>query len=296
MPNLPTNWEGSASVRVTNGGTVAGVGTSAYQGRYTDYNAIDCANVTGATNLVIPSQYRVWSGTAGNKTWTIWSAVNIQNLSNSTANVTVQYIPRNPANPSLTLNETIAANTTKGFNTRNGGNVPASTFDPFDAAPSWDGTVKVTSDQPVVGTVITQWNRGGTENDGAFYGAVIDTAGATKWFVPNIKRIGTGGNQKWSAGIIQNLGNAAADVTVVYYNRSGTAVLTFANESIAAGAGLGLNTRTGGDKPASAFDPLGTFEGHMVVTSNNGQPLAVVLNGLFTTPGRGSTATNAVPQ
>lgn len=294
VPNLPDPWAGAASVTVNGAGTVAGVGTIAYPGRYADYNAVDCANVSGATTLVIPSQYRQFTGT----TFNLWSAINIQNLSNDTANVTIKYINRaNPADV-LTVNKTIAPLSAIGLNTRTGGDYPPSTFDDLNDTPTWAGTATVESDKPVVGTVLTQWNRGGTENDGAFYGAVSSTGGATKWFVPNEKRVQSGATwQKFSATIVQNLGASAADVTITYYNRAGTQVLQFANESIAAGAGLGLNTRTGGDKAPSAFDPLGTsYEGHVVVNSNNGQPLAVVLNGIIQVPGRGSGATNAVPQ
>ncbi len=294
MPNLPDPWAGAASVTVNGAGTVAGVGTTAYAGRYTDYNAIDCANVSGATTLVVPSQFRQFTGA----NFTLWSAINIQNLSNDMATATIKYINR--ANPLdvLTIVKTIPPLSAIGLNTRTGGDYPASTFDPLNVTPTWAGTAVVESDKPVVGTVITQWNRGGGENDGAFYGAVSNTLGSTKWFVPNEKRIQSGATwQKFSATIIQNLGASPADVTITYYNRSGTQVLQFANEMIAAGAALGLNTRTGGDKPAGDFNPLGTsYEGHAVVTSNNGQALAVVLNGIVNSPTKGSGSTNGVPQ
>ncbi|MDW8270539.1 MAG: hypothetical protein RMN24_15380, partial [Anaerolineae bacterium] len=85
---------------------------------------------------------------------------------------------------------------------------------------------------------------------------------------------------------------STADVTVTFYNRSGTALLTL-NQTIAPNAGIGLNTRTGG----ATFNPLGNaFEGHAVVTSNNGQPLAVVLNGIVRVPGGASGATNGIPE
>lgn len=298
VPNVPLGWEGSASVRVTNGGTVAGVavinrgGSNPAAARTEDYNASDCANVSGATTLVAPTAYRV-----KNPNWTQWSALNVQNLSNNTANVTYQFTPRNPANPSLTVNGTIAPNAAQGINTRTGGNFPASTFDPLNVAPSWDGTVTVTSDQPVVGTVITQWDRNGSLESG-FYSAVSTSQGATKWFTPNVKRIVSGSNwSKWSAVVVQNLGNSNLDATIAFYNRSGTKVLEFANESIAPSASVGYNTRTGGNKSASAFEPLGgAYEGHVVVTSNNGQPMVVVLNGVVRVPGGASGTTNGVPE
>jgi len=60
---------------------------------------------------------------------------------------------------------------------------------------------------------------------------------------------------------------------------------------------LGYNTRNGGDKPAGDFNALGNdYQGHAVVTSNNGQPLAVVLNGISKAPDGGSATTNGVAE
>jgi len=295
MPNLPLGWAGSALVRVTSGGTIAGVAVVNWGGTPTsartgDYNAADCAGLSGATTLVAPTAFRVRPG--GGWTGGIWSALNVQNLSNATANVTIVFTPRNPASPSLTINTTIPPNSAKGVNTRTGGDVPATTFDPLNVDNAWDGTATITSDQPIVATVITQWDRAGSF-EGAIYSAPNANQGAQKIFVPNVKRIVSGTTwQKWSAVIVQNLGSSAADVTVTFYNRSGTSLLTL-NRSIAPGAGVGLNTRTGG----ATFNPLGNaFEGHAVVTSNNGQPLAVVLNGIVGSPGRESGATNGIPE
>ena len=48
-------------------------------------------------------------------------------------------------------------------------------------------------------------------------------------------------------------------------------------------------------KPASEFVPLGdAYEGHVVVTSNNSQPISVVLNGISFAPEGGSATTNGV--
>ncbi len=301
VPNVPLGWEGAASVRVTNGGTIAGVsvvnwGGTPLSARTGDYNASDCATIEGATTLVAPTMYRVRPNgqfVPGG----IWSALNVQNLSNSQAEVDITYTPRNPASPSLVVEYTIPANSAAGFNTRNGGSVPASTFDPLNSDNAWDGTATVVSNQPIVATVITQWDRGGSF-EGAVYSAANPAQAGQKAYAPNVKRVVSGSNwQKWSAVVVQNLGGSAADVTIAFYDRSGNKLLEFANESIGAGSGLGLNTRNGGSKPAAAFNPLGnSFEGHAVVTSNNGQPISVVLNGIVRVPGGASGATNGVPE
>ncbi|NOX60608.1 MAG: hypothetical protein GXP42_01465 [Chloroflexi bacterium] len=306
VPNIPSDWAGSATVTVTNGGTVHGVAvvnwgstTNAAVGRSATYNAADCSGTTAqsgsaTTVLIAPTVFRVKP--SGN--WTIWSAINVQNLSNTTANVTIELIPRDPNDPSVTIsNKQIPPNSTFGINTRNGGNVPASTFDVLDSQELWAGSAKITVDQAAVATVITQWNRGGLI-EGGVYAAIPSNGGGNKFFAPNVKRIVPGGTwQKYTAIIVQNLGASNADVTVTFYDRNGNKKLEFANDIIPAGASFGYNTRNGGNKPAGDFNVLGdAFEGHVVVTSNNGQPISVVINNITRSPGSGSGTTNGVPE
>ncbi len=305
VPNLPTDWAGSATVEVTNGGTVHGVAvvnwgssTNAAVGRSATYNAADCSAASAqsgsaTTTLIAPTMFRVKPG--GN--WIIWSALNVQNLSNTSANVTIELIPRNPSDPSITINDTIPANSTFGINTRNGGDVPASTFNPLDSQESWAGSAKITVNQDAVATVITQWNRGGLI-EGGVYAAIPANSTDTKMFAPNVKRIAPGGSwQQWSAIIVQNLGSSAATVTVSFYDRNGVKKLEFTGDSIPVGASLGYNTRNGGDKNAADFTPLGdAFEGHVVVTSTNGQPISVVINNINRSAGSGSGTTNGVAE
>ena len=220
--------------------------------------------------------------------------MNVQNLSGNTANLTLTYVDRDGGTPDLVLHNTIPPYSTIGANTRNGGNFPASAFDPLNVDLAWDGSVKIEVSQPAVATVITQWDRS-TKWEAGVYAAADVSAGATKIFAPGVKRINPGSWQKWSAVIVQNLGTGTADVTVDFYDRAGTKLLSFTHDSIAPGAALGYNTRNGGSKPGGDFNVLGNaFEGHVVVTSNNSQQLAVVLNGISAAPNGGSGTTNGV--
>jgi hypothetical protein len=91
--------------------------------------------------------------------------------------------------------------------------------------------------------------------------------------------------------LIQNIGTSATTVTTKYYDRSGSLVYTH-TESIAAGAGVGYNTKSGSGGTAA----LGSnFEGHAVIESD-GQPLAVVLNSISLTPGNATGTTNGIAQ
>ena len=298
LPNIPLSWAGSASVTVDGEGSIAGVavvtwgGADASRTRSATYNSAACAGASGSTVLVAPTQFRVrpqgaWTGA-------IWSAVNVQNLSGSVANVTLTYVDGDGGTANLVLNKTIQPNSTLGVNTRNGGDVPASDFDPLNVDEAWAGAVKIEVDQPAVATVITQWDRGGVLEAGVYAAADRD-AGATKIYVPGVRRINPGSWQEFSAVRIANLGSADADITIEFYDAAGANLLTFANDTISVGASLGYNTRNGGDKPAGDFIVLGNdYKGHAVVTSNNGQALAVVLNGI--SKAGGSATTNGVAE
>lgn len=280
VPNVAMGWEGSAVVDVTNGQTVAGVSVANYQGRSATYNAANCAGLSGATTLVVPSQYQVASNVNNASTYTLWSAVNVQNLENSPASVTLQYIPRSGA-INKTINATIPALSAGGWNTRD-----ISQF--TDLGGAWDGTVIITSNKAIVATVITQWNRGGSlEAD--IYSAANQNNAATKYWLPSVWRIKVGSAfPAFSALLIQNIGNAPTTVTTKYYNRAGTNVHTF-SEVLQPGAGTGYNTRGGSGGTSALGD---SFEGHAVVESN-GQPIAVVLNGIRVNPGDSAT-TNGI--
>ena len=127
--------------------------------------------------------------------------------------------------------------------------------------------------------------------EAGYYAAANGASTDTTFFVPNYKRMVSGSNWlEYSALIVQNIGTSNANVTIDFYNRSGSKLLTL-NPTIAPGAAPGFNSSS----PGGIYDPLGTaFEGHAVVTSN--QPLAVVLNGIIKSPGSGSATTNGVAQ
>lgn len=299
LPNIPSDWQGSVQVAVNGEGSVAGVSVATWGSadpnttRSATYNASDCSGAAGPTTLVAPTHYRVRPGGG----WILWSAVNVQNLSGNTANLTLTYTARDGDPAPLVLTKTIPPHATIGANTRNGGNFPATAFDPLNGDEWWDGSVKIEVSEPAVATVISQWNRSGKVEAGV-YAAADGSAGATKAFTPGVKRIKSSSWENWSAIIVQNLGTGNADVTIDFYDRSGVKLLSFANDSIPPGAAFGYNTRNGGSghgHPASDFEDLGdAYEGHAVVTSNNGQPLAVVLNGISGAPNGGSGTTNGV--
>ncbi len=271
VPNLTAPWDGSAIVESTNGQPLAGVGVITQAGRSSQYNAANCGGLSGSTVLVAPSHFRSYVG--GNRN--IVSALNIQNLENAAAAVTLVYTPRDPALPSKTINTTIPALSAIGYNTSSG-------FE--DLGDNWAGVVRITSDKGVVATVITQWFRGSGPEAG-YYSAFNVTEGKTKWWVPNVRRVGSPTKTN-SAILLQNVGAADASVTTKFYNRQGVLVHTDGPITLASGGAGTVNTFN--------MTQLGTaFEGHAVVESN--QPLAVALNSIDRNPS-GSATTNGVPE
>ncbi len=290
VPNFTAPWDGSAIVEVTNGQTVAGVGVVYQVGRTATYNAADCSGASGATTLVVPSQYRF---VTADGRWLLLSALNVQNLESTTANVTLEYIPRDTtANPSKTVNITIPPYSAAGLNMRSGYNGDNTFFD--DLGTSWDGSVKITSDKAVVANVITQWFRP-TGAESGYYAAANTKDNASKFFVPGVRRVQTGGTWvEYSAVIVQNLSTSNNTVTAKFYDRNGNLKLTL-TDTLAPGASIGYNTKNGGSRDAADFDPLGTsFEGHVVVTGS--QSIGVVLNGISRAPMAGSATTNGIAE
>ncbi|HEY80024.1 MAG TPA: hypothetical protein G4O05_02950 [Caldilineae bacterium] len=290
VPNLTDPWDGSAVVEVTNGQTVAGVGVVYQQGRTATYNAPDCAGASGATTLVVPSQYR--QATTDGR-WLLFSALNIQNLEGSEAHVTLEYTPRDASiNPSKTVNITIPPYSAAGLNTRNGGDMPSDFFD--DLGATWDGSVTITSDKAVVANVITQWWRSSGKESG-YYAAPNTQTTSSTFYVPGVRRIKENGAWKeFSAVIVQNLTSSNNTITTKFYDRNGNLKLT-RTDTLAPGAAIGYNTKNGGSLDPTVFEPLGdNFEGHAVITGNGA--IGVVLNGISKSPMAGSATTNGIPE
>ena len=110
------------------------------------------------------------------------------------------------------------------------------------------GAVKIEVSEPAVATVITQWARGGGVEAGVYAAADL-SSGATKVYAPGVKRIVNNSVfENYSAVVVQNLGTSAADVTLDFYDRTGTTLLSFRQILFAPGAALGYNTKNGGSK------------------------------------------------
>jgi hypothetical protein len=279
------------SVYVESDNLLAGAAVASYSNRSNAYQALTPDNK--GTVLYAPSHYR-YSPT-GN--WDLFSAINLQNTTGSVANVDAYYFTRGDLSgtPALTMTFQIQPYSATGLNTKNGGDFDASDFDPLTT--DWDGSVKVVSDQELVGTCITNWGAGA--KSGA-YALVTPANSSNVLFVPAQYRLmGTTWNQ-WSAINLMNVGDstiAAADLTLQYISQAGVEVASFSGTDLpgdlAPGAAVGLNTRNGGDLDAVDFEAFGTsFIGGIYITAPEGSDLVGVANIIYSNR---ASVYNAVP-
>ncbi len=113
---------------------------------------------TGSTNVFYPAVYRIKAGS----NWTQWVGVFVQNVSSSTANVTVKWYDKN-GNKVYEFTDSIPAGTGHGYNTRFCADIPAahcSKTSPEHSGPlynalgtNFQGSVEVVSNVPVAGVV-----------------------------------------------------------------------------------------------------------------------------------------------
>jgi hypothetical protein len=147
---LGTNWDGV--VVVDSDQPLAGINNTIWGinngNKSATFNIVGPSD--GATTAYLPYQRRVAPG----GDWQEWSAAIVQNLSGSTANITVKYYNASGAEV-LSLTQAISAGSAYGFNTRTGGSRPAADFNGLGT--NYSGGVKITSDQniAVVAQVIT---------------------------------------------------------------------------------------------------------------------------------------------
>jgi hypothetical protein len=178
-------------------------------------------------------------------TWT--SGFQVQNLSSSTASIVISYY-----NQDGTKNISDVSNTIPGMSSK--------TYFPISANPGFNGSVVVSSDQPVVAIANTLGNS-------PQYAASTESfsEGNTSVKLPLIMKNNTG-YYTWFN--VQNAGSADASVTVQYVPGSSGSPYTAPAVTVKPGAAATFNQRD--------LAALGTtFVGSAVVTSN--QPIVATV-------------------
>ncbi len=124
--DLGKTWDGSVKI-TSDKAVVANVITQWFRPTGAEAGYYAAANTkTSSSTYYVPGIRRVRDGSA----WKEFSAVIVQNLTNSDNNVTVKFYDRS-GNLKLTLSDTLAAGSSVGYNTKNGGSHDPSDFNPL---------------------------------------------------------------------------------------------------------------------------------------------------------------------
>ena len=241
----------------------------------------------------------------------------VQNTTATTATVTAQFIRSNNTGsgvnaPSGLANGSVSVQVppfgTWNVGTFAGGNLginqTASSFwnifaDGYNAGTggathcNWNGAVVFTSDQPIVGFGFVQQPLSIQNYASGFN--FLRTAGATSTaLLPRADRVCTPNafnvcpdNEierftDFSGLVVQNVGNANTNLTVIFYNPNGTVNQTFTVDgssnpiTLAPGQQYTFNTRAGANASIAQTQALGNnFKGTVRVTASGGVPIRI---------------------
>lgn len=242
--SLPAGWVGG--VVVTSSQPIVAVGRPHIGTEVMTYDGAP----SGSSTSYIPMLFKGAFGGTYN------AAFYVQNVSGSTASVTLEYFD-NTGTLNCIKSDTIASLASKGYW------LPAATCDTGSLPAGWVGGVRVTSSQPVVtvgrphiGTQVTTYN--------GF------TTGSSSSYLTMLFKDAFGGSYD-SAFYIQNTNNSTtATVTINYYDNAGTLVCTKVDTiSALASKGYWVPSATcdSGSLPAG-------WAGGVVITST--QPIVAV--------------------
>ncbi len=272
FPNtVPDGWLGSVKITSTNGKKLAAVVTMFWREFSSAYNCV----ASGSTTIVFPDVKRRYI----RGEWVQYGGNVVQNLSNSTAHVTVQVYNRQ-GQKIHEFTDQIPAFASHGYNTRwTTSDVPDHAAFHSAMGDNFNGAIKVISDQPLA-AVQNGLTVSGSKMASTYVAEGTDT-GSTTLFFPAVYRVVTGEPctrakaLQFSAMIIYNVSNSPANVTLKFYDKSGNLVLTDSNNQIPAGTPKGFNTCFGVelDNPQT----LGAnFQGGVEVISD--QPVVGISN------------------
>ncbi|MEZ4868933.1 MAG: hypothetical protein R3C14_46865 [Caldilineaceae bacterium] len=271
---LGGNWLGAAVVTSQNTSDLfVGAATCHWAGYSTAYSALTSSD--GAAKIYIPEARR----RVGAKGFEQFAAILVQNLSTSDpATVTVKWYDRN-GNQLYSFQQSIPANSSKGFNTQFTSDVPDHAA--LDAAlgNAFNGPVIIESSGPNIASIVNlQFTPNDTATGEAATSYAASTGGQAKIFVPATFRLHPSSGWKQFTGlIVQNVGTAACNnFDMEWFDRSGVSKMKY-QDSLPAGVSHGYNTQFRAQIPTTA-DPasLGDdFNGSVVVTSSGCQLIAI---------------------
>ncbi len=252
---LPDGWQGAMVLSSTD--NVASVATIKWAGGIDPGDDGDNGQYTGVTagttTVYCPALYQY-------NTAALYSTLAVQNTGAASASVQINFRDRNgAAYASNPVNKTIPANAQTTLNL---------STDPQYFVNGQDGSVMISSDQPVAAVVTLHWlGKSSAYN--------CPTQGNTKLYVPAQYRLTNGGSTVndyvlYSANVLMNLSSTTVANAVFHYIPRNPANPSLdVPIQIPPLSAKGLNTMNGGSLPASTFVPLGlNWDGVVVIDSD----------------------------
>jgi hypothetical protein len=267
---LGDNWNGSMVLQSDN--ELAAVAEVKYTGgTFHDDKETDAYTgyAVGASQMYFP-----FVAYASNQ----YTVITIQNTEDSATTVQMTYTNRDGNVDFANVSSTIPAFGSRSFpmNTPGQNGVPNLTQTPFyNQTGTWVGAVRVVAqnNKKIAAVASNHWNWWSVAYNGL-------SGGAQTNYVPSAERRDDP-NQGWrgfSVIIVQCVSNSACNARLRFNNAGTGATNLTLTKTIAAGAAIGANTRTGGDFPANTFDTnLGdAWAGSVVVDTTNGTDVSVI--------------------
>lgn len=269
--SLPADWNGSAVA--TSASPIAGVATTHWRTYSTAYSAVS----GGGTTAYVPEARRRLTGGGA---WDQYTGIVAQNLDpNDEAQVTVEWYDRS-GNLLHSFNDAIPANSSHGYNTRFGADIPNKAQFDADIGNSWNGSVIIesTNGKNIVAVTNLQWTA--VSNIG-FAGTsyTSEAAGSDRVLIPATFRIVSGATwDQFTGVIVQNINDSTAcnNFDVEWFDRDGNSLLSY-QDSLGPSTSHGYNTRYGADIPNSVnVASLGNeFRGSVVVSATGCELIAI---------------------
>jgi len=226
-------------------------------------------------------------------TWQLYSAITVQNLGTSAANITVNLIGV-PGKASTSWTDTIPAKASYGINTRSVGQMdPTKWATAMNAlGTNWQGSAKITctNGQQLTGAGFYFLPASVPDNLG-YNAARASDATNNAISMPAVYRKLVGTNQIFSTTLVQNLDNTDGTLNVKFFSAAGTPAGNPAgyNVNLPAGSSIRLNLLSGLELPQQALTDLGNnFTGAMYIESATGHSIIAITNIVYSSLSRAS--------
>lgn len=210
---------------------------------------------------------------------------NVQNAGTAPANITINYTPGSNGTAGQSETRTIPAGAAYTFD-QTEGSATRNCTQLKDASGKFIGSATITSDQPVVATVMEL-------NTGSFstllgYGGF--TSGSPTVALPLVMA----NNANFYTGIqVQNTGTAATNVTITYSTNTVAGGNTPPVETFNLAAGASRTILQAGTQAQSGsvtdWTTFGRYIGGATITNDGGQPLVAIVNQVRNSPALGSS-------